>query len=232
MVRFRMTAIPVILILGCHGPVRIDYEAVVGQAAAAGRDTYREIPLRRFALSARGSLERRLYERVEQAVELANRFIDSEDNHHFPPGRRFRASEDGKLTVESDAGDGFRMRLYVTCGMTFLSQFDFSAQEGIDGFSVGAVRDVYRRPVDVSIANTLFFTLEGKWRSAEMLAALLLHETSHTLQVRGQGQVSYWLEYYLRGAVLAEGGEEWNELEKVPYRVETEFWRWWAKREG
>lgn len=219
-----------VLLAGCHGPIRVDYEAMTGQPAKPGRDVFQEVPLRRFALSARGTLERRLWERVAQAVELSNRFIESDANRYFPHGRRFRATEDGKVFVDSDGGDGFRIRINVASLVTQLTQLGYSAQEAVDGFTVGALKDVHGRRTDITVANTLFFTLEGTWRPVEMIAALLLHETAHTLQVRAQGQVGYWIEYYVRGVLFFQGGDEENELEKVPYRVETEFWRWFSER--
>jgi len=203
---------------------------MTGQPAKPGRDVFQEVPLRRFALSPRGTLERQLWERVAQAVELSNRFIESDANRYFPQGRRFRAAEDGRLYLDSDAGDGFRMRITVASLMTQLTELGYSAQEAYDGFTVGALKDVHGRATDITIANTLFFTLEGTWRPVERLAALLLHETSHVLQVRSQGQVGYWIEYYVRGVLLMQGSEQENDLEKVPYRVETEFWRWYGER--
>ncbi len=219
-----------LLCIGCQGPVRVDYEAATGQPAKAGRDGFGDVPLRRFALSQKGSLERELADRVARAVELANRFVDSDANRYFPQGRRFRFTADGKLFVDVEGGEGFRMRIRVGPMATVLSEMGYSAQEEVDGFSVGGLKDAHNRPIDVSIANTFFFALDGRWRTVDRIAALLLHETTHTLQVRAQGQVSYWLEYNLRAAVLFQGGEEGNELEKVAYRVETEFWRWLAER--
>lgn len=219
-----------LLAAGCRGPIRIDYEQMVGIPPRPGSEFYQEIPLRRFALSPRGSLPRQLYERLAQAVELANRFIDSPANHYFPPGWHLRAAEDGRIFMDADSGEGFRVHIYVSCWGTLISSLGFSAQERADGFSVGALQDVRNRPVDVTIANTLFFTLDGRWRSAEWMAALLLHEMSHTLQVRVQGQTSYWFEYYLRATILMQGGAQLHELEKVPYRVEREYWKWLADR--
>jgi len=221
----------VVLLAGCHGPPKIDYRAAAGQPPKKAREAFQEVPLRRFALSPRGSLERQLWERVAQAVELANRFIASEANRYFPQGRRFRATEDGRLFVDSDAADGFRMHVRVSAMATLLTEFGYSAQEDADGFAVGALKEVHGLPIDVTIANTLFFTLDGRWRPADMMAALFLHETMHTLQVRAQGQVSYWVEYYVRAGLLFQGGGPANELEKVAYRVETEFWRWADERE-
>lgn len=219
-----------IIAVGCHGPVRIPYTERVDLPARPGQDAYQEIPLRRFALSPKGTLPRQLWERLTQAAELANRFIDSDVNRYFPAGYHFRATQDGRLFLDSDGGDGFRVRIHVTCWGTLVAELGFSAQERADGFSVGMMRDAGGAPVDATIANSLWFNLDGSWRDASDMAALLLHEMSHALQVRAQGQTSYWLEYYLRATILLQGGGRIHELEKVPYRVTTEFRRWWSER--
>jgi hypothetical protein len=230
--RVRTSLAALILLAACKGPLRIDYEAEVGRPASPEDDRNQPLPIGRFAKAERGSIERQLFERLTAAVEYANRFIGSEWNHFFPKGRSFRIdSQRGRLRLDSVAGDGFEMTISVTCLGTLANSAGYSAMESWDGFQVGRCRDVHGRPVDAAIANSMWFGLDGQWRDPEMIAAMLLHETSHTLQVRAQGQLSYWLEYYFRAALLGQGGEEENDLEKVPYRVESEFWRWFAARQ-
>lgn len=215
--------------LSCRGAVEVDYARIVGEPAAPGRDVYGELPIARFAKAPPGSVDRMLYERLAAAADLINRFVASEWNHFFPRGRRLRLAE-SKLFLDSTAGDGFEVKVWISCWGTLVTEAGFSAQETADGLVVGACRGTDGQAADWAIANSFFFTLEGVWRETEMMAALLMHELSHTLQVRAQGQMSYWLEYYVRSTLLLQGGDESNDLEKVPYRVEAEFWRWMAAR--
>ncbi len=226
-----MRAIVALLLLlaACRGPAVVDYEAQTGETAAPGLDGYQELPLARLASSPRGSAQRQAFERVQEAVDLANRFAASDWNHFYPRGCRFRLTEAGVLRLESEA-DRFDVHIWISAWGTLVNQLGFSAQETADGFVVGRFQDPKSKLIDAGLANSFFMTLEGAWRDPSMIAALMLHEMSHTLQVRTQGQLSYWLEYYFAAVILFQGGDEANDLEKVPYRVEAEFWRWLAAR--
>jgi hypothetical protein len=226
----RAWAVGLLALAACHGPVLLDYEAQTGERPGEGLNEYRELKFPDLASAPRGSARRFAFERLRQACELANRFIDSEWNRYFPRGRRFSLTRDGHFRLDSAAGDGFDVRLWVTRWGTMINELGFSAQETADGFVVGRCEGTRGQRVDATVANTLFFTLDGEWRDPAGIAALVLHEMSHTLQVRAQGQLSYWMQYYLEAVVLMRGGSETNELEKIPYRVEIEFWKWVAAR--
>jgi len=151
----------------------------------------------------------------EEAVELANTFLASEQRRSLPAGR-YEASEDGSLVFITDARR-WPIRIYHSFGGDLVVSNGFRAQERDDGFVIGV-----RPPAEhVETDNSMFRLTSGEWHDAKSIASLILHETAHT--VHGEGTVGYWnsLRYYAEAIFLLRSLS--HSAERIPQAVSMEF---------
>jgi len=151
----------------------------------------------------------------EEAVELANRFLRSDQNRSLPAGRYAFGVGGNLVFITEEKIWPNRIRNSLAGDLVVL--IGFRAQERDDGFVVGT-----RPPGEYpEIDHSMFRTLDGDWHSPESVASLLLHETAHT--VHGEGTVGYGntLQYYLEAVFLLRASD--HSAERIPKAVDHEF---------
>ena len=151
-----------------------------------------------------------------QGIELANGFLASEHRTILAPGR-IELDETGMRYVTADDVQPIEVR-QTTWGSICLT-FGFDAQERSWGFVVGG-----RGEGDALYANSLFLDAGDDWRHPALVASLVLHELTHT--VEGVGTVGFWkgFAYYMEAIFLFRYRNHSDE--RLPYATTEEFLNW------
>lgn len=165
-------------------------------------------------LAARPAGQGTELQRWNEAVWICNEFLGSDSRQTLPPGR-LRLVDDGMEFVGADFSLPCRVRCTTWGGV--LVQFKMIAQERADGFVVGLTQPGGDRLVD----NSFFQVPGGKPRSNLSIAALILHELTHSYYKLGTVDFFTGLRYYAEAVVRFTYRK--HSMERLPYRTSAEF---------
>lgn len=134
------------------------------------------------------------------AVARCNEFLASPYRHALPEGRVVLDDARG-MRFESD-GRAWPLEVRSTSWGDLVLGFGFQAQERTYGFTVGECPPERDRVAD----NSLFRDSRGRVMDADLVADLLLHETTHV--VSGEGALGFWksFTYYCEAFFLFRYG--------------------------
>jgi hypothetical protein len=150
------------------------------------------------------------------AVSRCNAFLASPYRHALPPGRIELDDAQGMRFV----GDAHTWPIEVRCTSwgDFVQFCGFQAQERTYGFTVGECDPERDRVAD----NGLFRDQNGFAMSPDLVADLILHETTHV--VSGEGAIGFWKSagYYCEAFFLFRYGPTHSD-ERLAYGTNEEY---------
>jgi len=157
--------------------------------------------------------------RWEEALSLVNEFLASPYRRTLPPGR-FELGADGMLFT-SESGGRWPIEVCASGWGDLVVATGFRAQEGQDGFCVGAIERQEGERQDGLLDNTFFRFRDGEWHDSASLAELTLHETTHV--VYRTGTIGPWntIGYYVVAAVTFSAAH--HPAEDRPRATSEEF---------
>jgi hypothetical protein len=185
-------------------------------------------PVRLYEIreAAPGTSERESYQRLEQAVGLANGFLaESRYARGFPAeSASFSLGmTDILLHLENE---GIKVVRIEAAGWGDLrTHFGDGVHPTDIGFQTGRIRGA-EATGDAS-SDAAFLHLE-----AVEMAAVLLRQATVMREIQARGELDYWLNYDLLGIDPASGWMEGNVVDRRAYAVQSGFYQWLNEGRG
>lgn len=183
-------------------------------------------PVRLFRLrdADQGSPERASYQRLEQAVALANEFLATSSYARGFPAEEAHFSMGLNDLLLHLKGEGIvALRIETTGWGDLRTTFGDGVHPNQHGF-LTARRTNADATGDAS-ADAAFLQLE-----VVDMAALLLRQAATMREIQARGEFDYWLNYDLLGLNPKSGWMESNVVDRRAYAVQTGFYQWVGQR--
>ena len=167
-----------------------------------------------LAVSGRTQERDASLERWREAVRLCNAFLQSPHRVTLPGGA-LRLKDDAMEFVTGDTV--LPVRIKCTTWGDWVVRTSMAAQERSDGFVVGLVRPRRSRLLD----NSFFKDGNGRPRSSDFMAELILHELTHSYYRCGTVSFPKTMGYYAEAIFLFRYRR--HSMERLPYKTTEEF---------
>ncbi len=190
--------------------------AVAIAALSSGCATVPITPARVAAAPVATELRDGCLSRWREAVQLSNAFLASPYRKTLPAGE-LRLSDDGmEFVVGTNA---LPVRVRCTTWGDIVVASEFVAQERADGFVVGLAPPKRDRLFD----NTFFKSRAGRPLTAGGMAAMILHEITHSYYRCGTVSFTKGVSYYAEAAFMFHYRK--HSMERLPFQTSDEFTR-------
>jgi hypothetical protein len=160
-------------------------------------------------------------QRWQEAIGLCNAFLSSSYRSTLPQGE-LQLTDDGMVYVTGHTL--FPIRVRCTRWGDLVVRTSYTAQERSDGFVVG-LRDPRR---DRLLDNSFFKNEKGRPVSSSDIAALILHELTHSYCRVGTVSFTKAVRYYAEAVFLFRYRS--HSMERLPNETTAEFWKFYNAR--
>lgn len=196
--------------------------AVLGLSAACAGEPVR---LYELAEAPPGSREALAYQRLQEAVGLANEFLHTASSARVFPAERatfFLSYTDILVEYRNEGVEPVRIEAARFGDVRTMAGDRVHPDD--DGFLSARVGGPDARG---DATDALFLHLP-----VEEMAAVLLRQTAMQREVRARGNLDYWANYALLGFWPAYGWGKGNPVNARAHAVEAAFWKWLREERG